>query len=167
MPYRDKREKLTHSEHYSLRESNWDYFITIRPEADSSSIARRTENGEIMREKFVRRFMNFLRAGLKLREREMFWVGTSEQEGFGKVPHMHILLELRSKRAISESEIQKAVRLCLERMMPTSGPLNHRTDSVGNAEEDRCRVASYFAKHDGIRHDKSFWFSTWFDAKFR
>jgi hypothetical protein len=167
-PHKDSRKNLTHPEHDTLSKIEWDFFITIHPLAENSALFFKSERGEKEREKLLRDFFRFLRAGLKLREKDLFWVGTSEECGKGGIPHVHALLELRSERAKQCREnVEDAAQHCFREMSTNSRPLDCRLDPVKPTEESFDRVASYLAKRDGGREEKSFWFSTWFDAKFK
>lgn len=167
-PHKDSRKNLTHPEHDTLSKIEWDFFITIHPLIENSLLCFKSERGEREREKLLRDFLRFLRAGLKLREKDLFWVGTSEQCGKGGIPHVHALLKLRSEKAKKcLLQVSKLAENCFEKMSTNSRPLDFRVDRVGRSQDDFDRVASYLAKRDGERGEKSFWFSTWFDAKFK
>lgn len=167
IPYKDNRDYLAHPEHHALSEIKWDFFITIHPLAQNSVLLFKSERGEKERETLLRDFFRFLRAGLKLREKDLFWVGTSEECGKGGSPHVHALLELRSERAKQcREKVETAAQRCFWEMSTNSRPLDCRLDPVKPVEVSFDRIASYLAKRDGARGEKSFWFSTWFDAKF-
>lgn len=164
-PHRDIRENLVHPEHETLSKIEWDFFLTIHPLAEHSVLVYKSAIGERERERLLRDFFRLLRGRLKLRDKDLYWVGTSEEEGKGGIPHVHALLKLRSARAKScLHKVGEVAERCFLEMSSSARPLDCRLDPVKSTAESYDRVASYLAKRDGERKEKSFWFSAWFDA---
>lgn len=156
---RDRFGKQTHPEHFTLSKKDWHYFISIRPENPDGLLSQKAEWGERRREEFVRLFLNFLRAKLKLRTRDFEWVATSEEEGDVKIPHVHILLKFKPNALIKISpNFNSTARNCVRNMERRYGNLDADFRRVGATGEDNERVSSYLCKVDGRRREKSFWY---------
>lgn len=155
----DEQNRLTHPEYYRLKEMDWHFFLTIHPYGKGNPLSRKDHFGEAERVRFARQFMNFLRTRLRLRDKDLFWVATSEEEGKLHNAHLHILLRFRKGKMPSLHYFRGTATRCLAEMRKDWGGLDGRWVPVGRSTVDRERVASYFAKKDGWKDEKLFWFS--------
>ena len=149
---------------WPLSKENWDYFFTIHPLEGRPLAWKENDRGDWERKHFTYRFINFLQAKLKIKKREYFWVATVEEEGKGKIPHLHFIFrfnaeefEKRSKAIPDKLLVENTFKLCLSEMKEGFGSLDARIDQIKATEEDKNKVVSYFTKQDGFRKEKQFY----------
>jgi len=163
--YQSSKERPVHPECWALSKEKWNYFFTIHPLERRPLAWKDSGRGDWERKHFIYRFINFLQAKLRIKKRDYFWVATVEEEGKGKIPHLHFIFRLnedefakRKKVAPRESQIVEAFKFCTKEMKNEFGPLDARIDLIGNTKKDRENVSSYFCKQDGFRKEKDFLF---------
>lgn len=153
----------THPEARTLRKLSWEGMITIRFETDSYT----ADNGEAQsrRDNLVKCLMkNLIHRKWKKRDRNVFWVATTEF-GSSEVGHCHILFTFLPNSRLgtvipANSDFEGEATESLHFVCDLVGCPRSSVDLHWSPKFDDVGLASYFAKREPGRNHKHFYWCT-------